>query len=358
MTSTLPATDFHYVLPERLIARYPNAERTQSRLLVLNRSNGNLAHQYFTDLSQYIRKGDLLVLNDTRVMRARLRARKSSGGMVEITVENILSPKRAQVYFKASKSPQEGSKLHVLKTEEVLSDMTLDVVSKSRDNVPQYDVELSGDMTWEQTLEHYGELPLPPYLKRGEEAVDRSRYHTVYAKRAGAVAAPTAGLHFSEDLLDKLATQGVNIAYITLHVGYGTFAPIFTSNILSHKMHAERLCVSSDVCDKILSCRAEGNRVIAVGTTVVRALETAAMHSDKHEIEPYEGATRLFIYPGYQFKITQGMITNFHQPNTTLLPLVAAFAGTKEIMHAYNEAIAHDYRFLSYGDAMLIGDWF
>jgi S-adenosylmethionine:tRNA ribosyltransferase-isomerase len=357
MASSLRAADFNYELPEEMIARYPSDKRGQSRLLVLDRSDGELAHRHFSDLPQYLRSGDLLILNDTRVLRARLQACKPSGGAVEITIESMSADGHAQAHIKSSRPVKEGSQLRLLNQKGAPSDIELHIFGHCAEAPRMREIALATDLAWDDILDQYGELPLPPYLKRREERVDLNRYQTVFARQPGAVAASTAGLHFSEPLLREIADKGVNVSYITLHVGYGTFAPLTSEDITQHKVHAEYLDVSAEVCRGIMDCRERGNKVVAVGTTVVRALETAGAYAENQLVTPYQGATRLFIYPGYQFKVVQAMVTNFHRPNTSLLPLVAAFAGTDKIMHAYREAIAQDYRFLSYGDAMLLGDW-
>lgn len=338
----MQVADFDYVLPPERIARYPLAQRAASRLLCLERTSGMICHRNFAELATIVRSGDLLVVNDTRVIPARLHARKATGGQVEVLLERILGQDRALAQVRASKSPKVGSRLLIAAGCEAT------VLGRQG---TFFELQFTPGVA--EALAENGEMPLPPYLERGEEDIDQTRYQTVYAGSPGAVAAPTAGLHFDQALLDTLAAAGVHTASVTLHVGAGTFQPVRTDRVVDHQMHAEYLEVEASVCEAVRATRARGGRVIAVGTTSVRALETAS-HSG--EIEPWKGDTRAFIYPGYVFRSVDAMITNFHLPRSTLLMLVAAFAGTEQVLDAYRVAVAEKYRFFSYGDAMLIGD--
>lgn len=336
-------TDFAYDLPQDRIAQAPLAERSASRLLCLDSGTGELADRRFSDLSGLLRPGDLLVLNDTRVIPARLLGRKDTGGAVEVLVERILDDRRLLAHVRASKPPRPG---HVLVLE---GDLTLRVVGREED---LYELTHDGEETVSELLARRGRTPLPPYIRRPAAAEDAERYQTVYARREGAVAAPTAGLHFDEALLAALARKGVETAQVTLHVGAGTFLPVRAERLEEHRMHRERLEVSGRVAEAVRAARGRGGRVVAVGTTVVRALETA---SAGDAIEPFSGETDLFIYPGYRFRSVDALITNFHLPESTLLMLVCAFAGTERVLAAYRHAVASGYRFFSYGDAMFLG---
>ena len=336
----MQVADFFFELPESLIARYPLAERRASRLLVLEGPSGALSHRRFADLLDYVRPGDLMVFNDTRVIPARLFGRKATGGQLEILVERVLDTQRVLAHVRASKSPKAGSSIlidgggeaQVLGRQESLFELGF-----SEPVLP--------------LLERVGHMPLPPYIDRPDEGSDRERYQTVYAQRAGAVAAPTAGLHFDEAMLAALREQGVATAYVTLHVGAGTFQPVRVERIEDHHMHSEWLEVGQTVVDAVAECRARGGRVIAVGTTSVRSLETAARSG---QLQPFAGETDIFIYPGKPFHVVDALVTNFHLPESTLLMLVSAFAGYRETMAAYAEAVREGYRFFSYGDAMFI----
>lgn len=336
--------EFNYDLPSELIARYPTALRTGSRLLILNKNNDECRHQQFIDLPNLLKPGDLLVFNDTRVIPARLLGHKPSGGKVELFVERILDEYRALAHIKASKSAKMGSRIILEK------DIIAEVLGRQDD---LFEIRFVGatDRSVLEILNQIGHVPIPPYFDRSDEIIDRERYQTVYAKNLGAVAAPTAGLHFDEMLLNQLKLQGVESVFITLHVGAGTFQPVRVENIKDHVMHSEYMIITPDVCQKIQLAKTNGNRVIAVGTTAVRALETASQHGS---IKPYQGETSIFIYPGYQFRCIDAMITNFHLPQSTLLMLVCAFAGYQPTMLAYQEAIKNSYRFYSYGDAMWV----
>ncbi len=336
-------SDFHYDLPVELIAQEPLPERSASRLLVADAPNSALSDRTFNDLPQLLRPGDLLVFNDTRVLPARLFGRKQSGGAVEIMLERITGTHAAIAQLGVSKKPRDGSIFH-------LDDGT-PVRVLGREG-PFFDLRFECVEPLEKLLLRIGHMPLPPYIARPDEARDGERYQTVYARRPGAVAAPTAGLHFDEVLLDALRARGIQFGYITLHVGAGTFQPVRSENIEDHEMHREWLNVGAELVEKIHRTRAHGGRVIAVGTTVVRALEAA--RADHGEVEPFAGETRIFIFPGHRILSVDGLITNFHLPESTLLMLVSAFAGREFMLSAYRHAVERRYRFYSYGDAMLV----
>ncbi len=334
---------FHYHLPEELIARYPASERRSSRLLMLNGASGRVVDRRFTDLPGLVSSKDLLVLNDTRVIRARLYGRKSSGGRCELLIERILDSTRAAAQIKASRAPKPGHRLSIGEGSQRVTAM----VERREEDF----FILSFSLPVAEVLRSEGQVALPPYLRRGSESVDEQRYQTVYARRSGAVAAPTAGLHFDRALIAQLRASGVDTARLTLHVGAGTFQPVRKTDVRCHRMHPEWLEVPPSVCAQVAKTRSSGGRVIAVGTTVVRALETAASSG---RLKPYTGETRLFIYPGYRFRVVDALLTNFHLPGSSLLMLVCAFAGTDHTLSAYTHAIEHRYRFYSYGDAMLV----
>ncbi len=333
-------SEFDYELPADLIARHPLPERTGSRLLCLDRASGLLEHAAFPDLGDRLQPGDLLVINDTRVLPGRLQARKETGGRVEIMVERLLDERTVLAQLGSNRTPAVGAVL--LCGADVRARIT------RRDGVFSH-IEFDRDVL--TVLDAQGEMPLPPYLERGVEPADEQRYQTVYADRPGAVAAPTAGLHFDQDLLARLQDRGVSLARVTLHVGAGTFLPVREEDVTRHEMHAEYLEVSESVCDAVRATRARGGRVVAVGTTSMRALESAASDG---ELRPMAGETRLYILPGYRFRVCDALVTNFHLPRSTLLMLVSAFAGVDHIRSAYAEAIRQRYRFYSYGDAMFI----
>ncbi len=335
-------TDFDYDIPNELIAKYPTAERSQSRLLVVDRQTGQLAHQHFYDIGEFLQAGDLLVLNDTKVFPARLYGQKTTGGRIEVLIERILDDKHVLVHLRASKAPRVGSSF-------ILEECLKATMIARREDL--FVLELHTDQPILEVLHFIARIPLPPYFEREDELIDRERYQTVYANEEGSVAAPTAGLHFDEALLEKLQAQGVNTARVTLHVGAGTFQPVRCENITEHVMHEEYINVSEAICEQVQQTKQQGGRVIAVGTTSVRCLETAARSG---KIQPYQGDTNLFIYPGYQFNCVDGIITNFHLPQSSLLMLVSAFAGHEQMMAAYATAVTEKYRFFSYGDAMLI----
>ncbi|BBP85239.1 MULTISPECIES: tRNA preQ1(34) S-adenosylmethionine ribosyltransferase-isomerase QueA [unclassified Pseudomonas] len=332
--------DFHFELPEHLIARHPLSERRASRLLVLDGPTGELAHKGFADLLGYLRPGDLMVFNNTRVIPARLFGQKASGGKLEILVERVLDSHRVLAHVRSSKSPKPGSTL--------LIDGGAEATMLARHDA-LFELGFAEEVL--PLLDRLGHMPLPPYIDRPDEDADRERYQTVYARHAGAVAAPTAGLHFDEALLESIAAKGVETAFVTLHVGAGTFQPVRVERIEEHHMHREWLQVDQEVVDAVAACRARGGRVIAVGTTSVRSLESAARDGT---LKPFSGDTDIFIYPGKPFHVVDALVTNFHLPESTLLMLVSAFAGYPETMAAYAAAVEQGYRFFSYGDAMFI----
>lgn len=334
-------SDFHFDLPPELIAQAPLERRSASRLLCLDRNTGATAHHRFTDLTSLLRTGDLLVFNDTRVVPARLFAHKASGGRVEILLERLLDEHRCLAQLRVSKKPAPGAHLSL--------DEGGALVVEGREGA--FFVLSSADEPLLELLERAGHMPLPPYIDRSDTAQDRDRYQTVYAERPGAVAAPTAGLHFDTELLGALKAAGVNTARVTLHVGAGTFQPVRCDNIEDHEMHAEYLEVPGQTCEAVAETRAAGGRVVAVGTTAVRSLETAAASGT---LRPYTGDSRIFIYPGYRFRVIDALVTNFHLPESTLVMLVSALAGREAVLAAYAEAVRERYRFFSYGDAMFI----
>ncbi|MEJ8568543.1 tRNA preQ1(34) S-adenosylmethionine ribosyltransferase-isomerase QueA [Elongatibacter sediminis] len=334
-------SDFQYDLPPELIAQQPLARRSDSRLLQVSRGNATLSDRVFRDLPELLEPGDLLVFNDTRVLPARLFARKPSGGRVEILLERLLDEQRCIAQLRVSKPPRAGGSLLLEDGTELAVDGREDAFFRLR----------SPAAPLAEIVEKLGHMPLPPYIDREDTAEDSERYQTVLAQRPGAVAAPTAGLHFDTDLLERLERRGIRRCSVTLHVGAGTFQPVRAERIEDHRMHAEYLEVPESVCEAVAGTKAGGGRVIAVGTTSVRSLETAARDGG---LRPYAGDSRLFIYPGFDFRVIDGMITNFHLPESTLLMLVSAFAGLDTIRFAYAHAIDEQYRFFSYGDAMLL----
>lgn len=334
-------SDFHYDLPPELIAQHPAEKRRDARLLAVDGAAGTLRDLVFPDILGLIRPGDLLVCNDTRVIAARLWGRKETGGRVEVLVERITDRRHVIAQLRASKSPKPGMLLLFER------DYRLRVEMKQPDGL--YSLEILDDVDFEVLLREVGHVPLPPYIERVDQAVDRARYQTVYARAPGAVAAPTAGLHFDQALIDELKALGVVVTFTTLHVGAGTFQPVRVEDIRDHRMHAEYVRVGEDVCAAVGQARNRNGRVIAVGTTSVRALETAAARG---RIEPYEGETDLFVYPGFGFNVVDALLTNFHLSGSTLLMLVCAFSGRENVLRAYAHAVAERYRFYSYGDAM------
>lgn len=339
--------DFAFELPESLIAHYPQAQRSGCRLLSLNGEDGALQHGVFTDLLDKLNPGDLLVFNNTRVIPARIFGRKASGGKIEVLVERMLDDKRVLAHVRSSKAPKPGSELLLGEDESVQATMT------ARHDA-LFEIEFNDNRPVLDILNAIGHMPLPPYIDRPDEDADRELYQTVYSQKPGAVAAPTAGLHFDEPLLAALREKGVESAFVTLHVGAGTFQPVRVDSIEDHIMHAEYAEVPQDVVDAVLACKARGNRVIAVGTTSVRSLESAAQAAGDALIAPFFGDTKIFIYPGYHYQVIDALVTNFHLPESTLIMLVSAFAGYRNTMHAYRQAVAEQYRFFSYGDAMFI----
>ena len=339
--------DFTFELPDELIARHPMAERTGSRLLQLDGNTGAIVHGHFSELIEQINAGDLLVFNNTRVIPARLFGQKASGGKIEVLVERVLDEQRILAHVRASKAPKPGTEL-------IFADNVSATMQARHDSL--FEIVFHDARPVLEILDTIGHMPLPPYIDRPDTEADKERYQTVYNEKPGAVAAPTAGLHFDQALLARLQEKGVEQAFVTLHVGAGTFQPVRVEQVLDHKMHAEYIEVSQDVIDKITATRARGGRVIAVGTTSVRALESAAQASlaQNKPLAPFYGDTDIFIYPGYRFQLVDAMVTNFHLPESTLLMLVSAFAGTEHIKEAYRQAVAQRYRFFSYGDAMLL----
>ncbi|MDD8059285.1 tRNA preQ1(34) S-adenosylmethionine ribosyltransferase-isomerase QueA [Shewanella metallivivens] len=337
--------DFSFDLPDELIARYPTAQRNASRLLTLNGVDGQLADKQFTDILELVNPGDLMVFNNTRVIPARLFGQKATGGKLEILVERMLDDKRILAHVRSSKSPKVDALINL--------DAGYQMKMLARHDA-LFELELLSDNTILEVLEQVGHMPLPPYIDRPDEDADKERYQTVYNQTPGAVAAPTAGLHFDDAMLAALKDKGVNIAFVTLHVGAGTFQPVRVDNVLEHKMHSEWANVSQEVVDLIAQTKANGHRVVAVGTTSVRSLESAARACGDAPLSGFSGDTDIFIYPGYQFKVVDAMVTNFHLPESTLIMLLSAFAGYDEVMAAYQHAIAQKYRFFSYGDAMFV----
>ncbi|WP_017444866.1 tRNA preQ1(34) S-adenosylmethionine ribosyltransferase-isomerase QueA [Gayadomonas joobiniege] len=338
-------SDFYFHLPDELIARYPTEERSQSRLLVVDGNTGQTEHKIFSEMLDLVSDKDLLIFNDTRVIPARLLGQKKTGGKVEVLVERLLDNNHVLAHVKANKALKPGTQI-ILEGQ-----LEAEMIERKADLfVLKF---LSPEPVLDQ-LEKFGHMPLPPYIDRADESADKTRYQTVYGKNPGAVAAPTAGLHFDEVLLEKLAAKGVQTEFVTLHVGAGTFQSVRVENVTEHKMHAEYIDVPEHVVQAIYDCKARGGRVIAVGTTSVRSLESAAQFAGDQLIKSYQGDTQIFIYPGYQFKVVDAMFTNFHLPESTLIMLVSAFAGKSHILAAYQEAIDNKYRFFSYGDSMFL----
>ena len=332
-------SDFHYDLPEALIAQQPSARRGDSRLLHLPYP-GDVRDRHFHDLAGLLRPGDLMVFNDTRVLPARLHGAKETGGRVEVLIERLLGDQAAMAHVRASKPPKPGSRIQI-------GDDWL-VVEGREEDLYRLRVE-QGSIA--ELMGLHGHMPLPPYIKRPDTELDQERYQTVFGDRPGAVAAPTAGLHFDREMLDRLGEMGVRTARVTLHVGAGTFQPVRDQDLDRHRMHSEWLEVGEETVAAIAQTRAQGGRVVAIGTTSVRSLETAAAGG---EVAPYRGDTRLFIRPGYRFRVVDALLTNFHLPESTLLMLVCAFAGYERTLAAYRHAVQSGYRFFSYGDAMFL----
>ncbi|WBA84021.1 tRNA preQ1(34) S-adenosylmethionine ribosyltransferase-isomerase QueA [Endozoicomonas sp. GU-1] len=337
----MQVSDFDFDLPDEQIARFPAEDRTGSRLLCLDGNSGEVRHQQFSDIESLLEPGDLLVLNNTRVIPARLYGQKETGGKIEVLIERVVEDNLALAQVRASKSPKPGAVL-------LLADGAVRVVVEGRRD---FLFILRFETSVLPLLLEHGHMPLPPYIDREDGDSDRLRYQTVFAAKDGAVAAPTAGLHFDEALLARLEAKGVQKVFVTLHVGSGTYQPVRVEKIEDHVMHAEYIEVSEAVCQAVRETRARGNRVVAVGTTSVRSLESA---SASGEIAPFRGDSSIFIYPGYEFRSVDLMVTNFHLPQSTLLMLVSAFAGRENVLAAYKEAVEQKYRFFSYGDAMLL----
>ena len=338
----LKKSDFHYDLPEALIAQAPLPERSASRLLVVPPQGAAFVDQQVRDLVQWLRPGDLLVFNDTRVIPARVFGQKETGGRVEIMIERLLPENCARAQVGASKSPKPGSRIQL--------DAGGEAEVLGRDG-EFYQLRFHVEDSLESWLLKAGRLPLPPYIQRDADDADDERYQTVFARELGAVAAPTAGLHFDQALLDTLRGQGVEFGHVTLHVGAGTFQPVRVDDIHQHRMHSEWMNVGAALVEQMRATRARGGRVVAVGTTVVRALESASRDG---QVQPFAGETQIFIFPGYRIRSVDALVTNFHLPESTLLMLVSAFTGKARVFAAYEHAVREQYRFFSYGDAMLL----
>ncbi|NRA54705.1 MAG: tRNA preQ1(34) S-adenosylmethionine ribosyltransferase-isomerase QueA [Gammaproteobacteria bacterium] len=343
----MKVSNFSYDLPNELIARYPQAQRCASRLLTLDGNNGQLTDGKFPDLVGQLNAGDLMIFNDTRVIPARIFGSKATGGKLEILIERIIDEHCVLAHVRASKSPKPGSK--------IILDGGVEVTMVARHDA-LFELQFDDPRSVLEILEDVGHMPLPPYIDRPAEDSDTERYQTVYNKNPGAVAAPTAGLHFDQDLLDQLTAKGVEVAFVTLHVGAGTFQPVKVDSVLDHKMHKEYIEVSPQTIEQINAAKARGGRVVAVGTTSVRSIESAAQQAAAQgmPLAPFYGDSDIFIYPGYEFKVIDAMVTNFHLPESTLIMLISAFAGYDNVMAAYQHAITQQYRFFSYGDAMFI----
>lgn len=340
----MKVADFAFNLPNELIARFPSKERTGSRLLVLDGNTGDVNHQQFPDILTHIEAGDLLIFNNTKVIPARLFGQKESGGKVEVLIERVVGRNDVLAHVRANKALKPGTRV-------ILNDEYSCVMMGRDDALFQLQFESEEDVF--SILDKIGHMPLPPYIDREDQDSDKERYQTVYSEKPGAVAAPTAGLHFDENILQKLRDKGVNFGFVTLHVGAGTFQPVRVDAIEDHKMHKEYIEVSEEVVELINQTKASGKRVIAVGTTSVRSVESAAAKNNG-DVAPFYGDTDIFIYPGYSFNVVDAMLTNFHLPESTLIMLISAFAGQENVMSAYKQAIDEKYRFFSYGDAMFI----
>ncbi|MDG3087221.1 tRNA preQ1(34) S-adenosylmethionine ribosyltransferase-isomerase QueA [Vibrio hannami] len=345
----MQVSDFHFELPDELIARYPKAERSSSRLLQLNGETGQVTDRSFKDVLDLVEEGDLLVFNNTRVIPARVFGRKASGGKLEVLVERMLDESTILAHVRCSKSPKPGTELFLGEEDQYKAEMV------ARHDA-LFEIRMKSDKTVLDILNDVGHMPLPPYIDRPDEDADKERYQTVYNEKPGAVAAPTAGLHFDDEILEKIKQKGVEFAYVTLHVGAGTFQPVRVDNIHDHHMHAEYVEVTQEVVDAINATKARGGRVVAVGTTSVRSLESAAQSAIKNgtELVPFFDDTEIFIYPGYEYQLVDCLVTNFHLPESTLIMLVSAFAGYDNVMAAYKHAVGQKYRFFSYGDAMFV----
>jgi len=345
----MQVSDFNFELPDELIARYPKAERSASRLLQLNGNSGEVADGTFKDVLSLVNKCDLLVFNNTRVIPARMFGRKATGGKIEVLVERMLDEHSVLAHVRSSKAPKPGAELLLGEQDQYQAEMV------ARHDA-LFEIRFKSDKVVLDILNDIGHMPLPPYIDRPDEDADKERYQTVYNEKPGAVAAPTAGLHFDDELMAAIKAKGAEFAYVTLHVGAGTFQPVRVDNIHDHHMHAEYVEVTQDVIDAIQKTKARGGRVIAVGTTSVRSLESAAQSALKNgtELVPFFDDTEIFIYPGYEYQLIDCLITNFHLPESTLIMLVSAFAGYDNVMAAYQHAVQEKYRFFSYGDAMFI----
>ena len=338
-------SDFNFHLPKELIANHPTKNRTDSRLLHLNGATGAIDHLQFKSIIDLLAPGDLMVFNDTRVIPARLLGQKESGGKVEVLIERVLDEHTVLAHVRANKSPKKGN---VLILEGVIR---AEMLAREGD---LFKLRFSAEGSVFELLEQHGHMPLPPYIEREDEEEDKERYQTVYGDKPGAVAAPTAGLHFDDQILQQIKDKGVKVLFVTLHVGAGTFQSVRVDNIEEHQMHSEYAEVSQEVVDAVLDTKRNGGRVVAVGTTSVRSLESAAAAAESDIIAPFSSDTSIFIYPGYEFKVVDAMVTNFHLPESTLIMLVSAFSGKDNILRAYEQAVDNKYRFFSYGDAMFL----
>lgn len=339
-------SDFSYELPDELIARYPLAKRRDSRLLCLNSQTGKIEHKHFSDIYSLLQPNDLLVCNNTRVIPARLFGHKQTGGRIEVLIERILDSKQVLAHVRASKSPHPNARL-------IFSEDIEFVVLGRRDDLFVLSLPENDTRSMLEVIEKIGEIPLPPYMHRAPEESDKERYQTIFAEHKGSVAAPTAGLHFDLEMMEQLRTKGIDIGYVTLHIGAGTFAPVRVEDIQKHRMHSEYIEVSHQLCEQVKKTKQNGGRIVAVGTTSARCLETA---SRSGEIQSFSGDTDIFIYPGFQFQCVDALITNLHLPGSTLLMLVSALGGYENMMEAYRQAVEQKYRFFSYGDAMFISN--
>ncbi len=347
VSETMRRQDFYFDLPEELIAQQPTEERTQSRLLVME-PDGSVSDQHFPDLLSYLNENDCLIFNDTKVIPARLFGQKSTGGQVELLIERVLDNERVLSHVRSSRAPKAGAVLHIADAFEA------EVLGREG---ALFELKLSqkeSELSALELIEAHGHMPLPPYIEREDELEDKERYQTVYSAKPGAVAAPTAGLHFDEALLERIRAKGVSTGFVTLHVGAGTFKPVQVDDIAEHVMHSEVIEVLAETVALIEKTKRKGGRVIAVGTTSVRCLESAARFSGDGPLQPYQGETDIFITPGYEFQVVDVLLTNFHLPESTLIMLVSALAGYERTMQAYVHAVAQGYRFFSYGDAMLV----